>query len=799
MSMTALIFAAGAAVVRSVTTTAPGWTFSETECPEFESRVQQVVDRDLTLEDWRGRAIRSGLHFREGRLQLNPLPPGFYRVTLTNDVVFDFCVVRKDPCRAKDSFFALDSALSQCARTNVWDCPWYGGNTYRVVCELMRKVGVTQTRERMCWAAMNPSRDVFDFSYYQRQAKLLRENGIVTTGIFGDTPHWAGGMNAKRHLPPDLMALYRLMTNAVPAYGETYNAWGFWNEPELSMVPEPIWEYVAAFKAFSLAVHAADPAKPVLAGALADVPKDAWGDGLIRNDFAKYADALNIHTYYEPVVYPGWHASVRAFLERCGRPDWQVWLTECGTNLEGDSDRDGVRKGLKAHSREQEMVWAEFYPKGSILHQFGGIYRSWLFMFGCYNERGGRKDWGSMRRDGSVKPIHAAISAVTGELGAAKLLGEKKIGEGLRAFLYEQPDGTETLAYWSVSEIDTAKSGPVHPKDRLEKPFSLRTADGEHRLVDMMGTPRTVCASDGRLDLVAERYPNYLSGLRGMKPDVPAQPSGRLIRYEPRTGEDLTVVLRPKLSDDFEITGRKSRAELLKETGRLKIELWNFSGEEKIGRLVTKGASLTDVPERFVLPPWTNVTVSATFVPPKEGPFEGEFKVLFLHGERFSTKATFAYMDRHRFLSGCTAVPLALEDPTLWTRNDSGQKYSCVYDEAEKAVRFDVAWTGETGPWFFPVHTLKLPGESFAGVKMLEFEVKSCMDKVENDFNAAVLMPLYKDGRCVHLHYPAPTFNWEVRRVALPDDAADVTAFRVGANPRGRKLTFWLRGFRLLK
>ena len=179
------------------------------------------------------------------------------------------------------------------------------------------------------------------------------------------------------------------------------------------MVPEPIWEYVAAFKAFSLAVHAADPAKPVLAGALADVPKDSWGDGLIRNDFAKYADALNIHTYYEPVLYPDWHASVRAFLERCGRPDWQVWLTECGTNLEGDSDRDGVRKGLKAHSREQEMVWAEFYPKGSILHQFGGIYRSWLFMFGCYNEQGGRRDWGSMRRNGTVKPIHASMAAVS--------------------------------------------------------------------------------------------------------------------------------------------------------------------------------------------------------------------------------------------------------------------------------------------------------------------------------------------------------------------------------------------------
>lgn len=779
-----------------VQTPAPGWTFLESERPVFECSAVNVVWR---LKDWRGRELRCGDWPETGRLEMELLPPGFYRVEGNGIKAFDFCVVRHNPCHAKDSFFALDSALSQCARTNAWDCPWYGGNTYRVVCELMHKLGVSQTRERMCWAKMNPSRDVFDFSYYMRQARLMRENGIVTTGIFGDTPHWAGGMNSKRHLPPNLMDLYRLMTNAVPAFGEIYNAWGFWNEPELSMVPEPIWEYVAAFKAFSLSVHDADPRKPVLAGALADVPQDTWGDGLIQNDFAKYADAFNIHTYYEPVRYPDWHASLRKFLERCGRPDWQVWLTESGTNLEGDSNTDGVRKGLKAHNLEQEMVWAEFYPKSCILHQFGGIYRSWLFMFGCYNERNGRKDWGSMRRDGSVKPIHAAISAITGELGSARLLGEKKIGDGLRAFVYEQPDGTETLAFWSVSEVDTAKSGPVHPKDMLRKSFSVQVAEGEYRLVDMMGTPQTVRTSEGRLDLVAERYVNYLSGLRGLEPDEQASPVGRLIRYEPQKDEDLTVVIRPKLSDDFEITGRKSRAELLKETGLLKIELWNFSDKEKSGCLVTKGATLTGVPECIVLPPWTNVTVVATFVPPKTGPIEGVLEMRFLHGERFSTKATFAYMDRCRFLSGCAAVPMALENPALWKRNDSGQRYSCTYDENEKAVRFDVSWTGETGPWFFPVHTLKMPEESLDGAKMLEFEVKSIQDKVENDYNAAVLMPLYKDGRCIHLHYPAPTFNWELRRVALPDDATDITAFRVGANPRGRKLTFWIRNVRILK
>lgn len=42
---------------------------------------------------------------------------------------------------------------------------------------------------------------------------------------------------------------------------------------------------------------------------------------------------------------------------------------------------------------------AEICPKGMVLLQFGGIHRAWWFLFGCYNERHGEKDWGTMRRN----------------------------------------------------------------------------------------------------------------------------------------------------------------------------------------------------------------------------------------------------------------------------------------------------------------------------------------------------------------------------------------------------------------
>lgn len=843
-----------------ITTPAPGWTFTEDEPPVFELPFAAETNRNAAawvVRDWRGNEVRRGEWPADGRLELAPLPPGFYRVesqlisrnsslaTSAGGPSFDFCVVRRDPCRNPDSPFAVDSALSHRAET--FDCPWHGGNTFRVVCELMRKCGVVQTRERMAWNGMNPEPGIYTYGRRLDNVAHLRANGLVTTGIFAGTPGHAGGEEpGRRHLPTDLMALYTLMTNAVPVFGDAYNAWGFWNEPDLSMVPEPVWEYVAAFKAFALAVRAADPAKPVLLGALADVPDPDFGAGLVANEFQKFADIFNIHTYLEPTRLPSWQAGLRDFLAQCGRPGWAVWLTEFGTNLEGDATEDGVRPGIKAHSREQEMIWAEWYPKGAILQQMGGIDRSWLFLFGCYNERGDRKDWGTMRRDGHVKPICAALSALTGELGNARLMGEVKVGNGIRAFLYEQPadmeerqaDGNlkaacpprQTLAFWSVSEIDTAMQGPVHPKEALERPFQIavfhpssRASDeaaslaDSLRLIDMMGMPRPapIPSTDGALALMAERWPQYLTGQLGLAPDIPAPPPGRVIRYEAAHGEDLSIVVRPKLSADFEIVGHKSRAELVAAGGgSLTVELWNFSGEEKTGRLIVgagaggqfassrpaarasgEAAALADI----LLPAWGHATVPLCYTPPADGPLETVLELRFSSDAGVSTAARVPVFDRARFLATCEVVPLALEDPARWRRNDSGQSFSCAYDEAEKAIRWEVGWTGETGPWFMPWHDLRLPEESFAGAKMLEFEVKSEQDKVENDYNSAVLMPTWADGHSLNLHYAPPGFNWEVRRVALPPDAGGVVSIRLGGAPRGRRLTFWLRNVRILK
>ncbi len=86
---------------------------------------------------------------------------------------------------------------------------------------------------------------------------------------------------------------------------------------------------------------------------------------------------------------------------------------------------------------------------------------------------------------------------------------------------------------------------------------------------------------------------------------------------------------------------------------------------------------------------------------------------------------------------------------------------------------------------------------------MIEFEVKSVQDKVENDFACANLMLCYGEGarHDTKRAYPPPIGVWERRKVQIgeKDNPAGVKAIRIGANPKGTKCTFWIRNIVILR
>jgi hypothetical protein len=831
------------------------------------------------LVDWRGREIEgaAGAFDSEGNAALPPLPAGYYRMVdarstppdgsaasplseggndtgnsplrgggstpsvATNRTLATLAVVSPLVTRhsslvtgelaTASSSYAVDTASAWISRPGAFLCPWNDGDTERTVADLVRLCGFRHVRDRLKWQSAQPSPDVPpDFSRNLATAALFHERGAAVSGMFHDAPRWT---RPSQKLPGDLGALHRFCAEAAAAFGEGVEDWEFWNEPDIHFAPEPVWEYTAAMKTAYLGFKSTLPDLPVLNGALCQMPgKSRYFDIFFDNDAAHYFDIYNYHTYLPPAKYPEAFARIRERLEEAGATNCPIWVTEFGTNLEGHSDREGAKKGMMAHSPEQELVHAEFYPKAQIALMMEGVERAYFFVFAAFNERKGRKDWGVMRRDGTVKPVFSAMATAVRELGDASLLGALATPKGIRAFLFEQPDGSQTVAFWSESPIDTATSNAIiKPTPDYATPFTINAplreggggeADGGStakpspmRLIDMCGMATNfVPSADGTITLTATRFPAYLTGLHGLQADSPPHSRGATLRprsghlgYVDTDGIDISIVLRVDLNrKDFSIGSQKTLASLDTDEGRLRVEVWNFSDAAKTGTVSISGCTLSGLPsEPFVLQQFGHAGFDCVLTPGGEAPSAhfSELKLVGNFNGRSTTKAVVPLFFAKRFLASCERVPLEAANPSLWERNSSADEQTIAFDEDEGAIRFNAVWRDDIKDrWFYPVRRLDLPRESPVGAHRIVFEVKSEQDKVENDYKACKLMLASGDGKTdIYLDYDPPTREWEKRYVDIPPDTdlSTITLLRIGANPLGSRCTFWVRDVEVLK
>ena len=782
------------------------------------------------LLDWRGRDTGvSGAFDEAGTATLPPLPTGYYSLSpLTTLHSSPFTLNSSLAVVADPLAFPPDLAspigIDACSSwfSDGFLCPWNNGEKARTVADIIRLAGVAHVRERLSWRGVQKKSDAAPaWGHYTNVTARFAMRGIGVSQMFHDAPGWTGGNTPRKlgnglALPRDLDALWRFCHDAAIAFGDTVEDWEFWNEEDIHFAPEPAWDYAAALKVAYLGFKAALPNKPVALGGLAGIPDStSYEATILANDAAKFFDVFNWHTYGSHLAYGRHIATIRGSLAKAGVPNRAIWVTEFGTNSEGHSNTEGAikGKGLMAHSPEQELVHAEFHPKAEIALRAAGVARDYFFVFCPVNERGGHKDWGVMRRDGTVKPVYAAIATLNREVGAARLLGAIDADAGIRAWLFERPDGLQTVAFWSESPLDKGAGGVVKPDPDFAREWVLRPAESSagqrsYRLSNMCGAISVVAATNGTLALPATRFPSYVSGLRGLRADRAAVPPGRVLPYEPAPDENLSVVIRADLNrDDFEIGDAKTLAILKGATGRMRIQVWNFGDAAATGVVEAAGAHVEGLPaEPFAVGPRGSGPVEFDIAVSGDGAGPDRETLALsgvFDGKRTSRLAIPIFHER-RFEAGAVREPLAWNDPALWRRNDSAQTYRISRDEAEGgAIRFDVAWTEDgTDRWFYPVRGLDLPGESLAGAKAIEFEVKTAQDKVENNFGHSLAMLVYRDGRADrNISYLPPTRDWERRRLAIPGNAdpAAVTAIRFGGNPAGRSLTFWLRNVSILK
>ena len=598
----AAILAAAPMLHAAIVLDAPGHVYTDRERPTAFGGAPGAT---YELTDWRGQAVdapgATGVFGERGFAMLPRLPTGYYHLKSgEEDATFAVVPVPESRVFDHDSFYGIDSAQSWVSRPGQFRCPWNGGDTYRTVSDLIWRTGLPHVRERLRWGEVNPTTNAYNYSYYMYNADMLRARGILVSGMFHDAASWAG---RKIKLPANLYAIHDFCAHTAAAFGDRMGDWEFWNEEDIHFAPEPAWYYAATLKAAYLGFKAGKPDCTVLNGALLYMPDNTYARCLFDNDAGKFFDVYNQHVYSSIASFPGSFASLRSFMGRYGLGDRAVWITESGTRMEGMSKSDGAMKGQKAHSPDQELVLAEYYAKSQVAFQMEGVSRNYFFVFGAYNENDGAKDWGVMRRDGTVKPIYAAISAMTRELVSARLVGTMNVGKELRAYVFEQPDGSQTLMFWSVSPVDTAGSGVVATPD-FARPLELAVSNGTYRVSDLCGVCSSATVTNGVLSLESTRFPTYVAGLRGLAATKPARPRGKVMPYVPTADEDLSVIVSVDLDkQDFQVSGQKSRAYLKNDTGRMRVQVWNMGDAAKTGRVEVAGCTVEGLPETLDLGP----------------------------------------------------------------------------------------------------------------------------------------------------------------------------------------------------
>lgn len=725
----------------------------------------------------------------DGALRLAPLPRGYYRLTLAApDRKFQGAcsfAVLPDPAGRRnnpESPYAMMTGLGIIDTVRMYPAGYEQG--VRDFVKLCRLTGLQYVREILNYAAIEKSRGAYDWKIYGQPPELFAQAGIRVSAAWQNAPAWAHEKDGS--LPNDLKIAYSFGKMLAETYRNKIQTIEFWNEPD-GTCKEGAWEFAAMTKAAYLGLKAGNPEVWITNGSLIGAPAgNSYGRAALSNDLAGYFDIFNYHIYEGLPTYPEYIAEWKKLLVQNGcAADIPIWITENGTEVEGNATVPTKFGNNMAHSPSQEMVWAEFVPKSQLLQQSLGVARTFTFVLPPMNERAGVKAWGLVRRDFTAKPGLVSFATLTDQLAAAEYLGQPDLGPGIRAFLFRQPDNRHTLAFWSESELDL--SGMRLSQEDFCRDFSLPVKSGG-TLVDIFGTPEEISATGGRINLTATRQPAYFTGTFELPikvaPVATGKPGAALADY------DKTIVLR--IIPRVKCTLNAQRNLLIyPEAQELKmtLQIANFSNEVKRGH-VTSNKKFTELAPELELQPFEIREIDLTIVPE-----EATGPVLYRFSGTFNNRpiSCLQLPVLHRSLRGGTPLTGSC-DPSKWRQNSSGN-LTVTKDETEQAVRFDVTFAPGADRWVFPEF---LPEESLAGMTAISFEIKVASPKSDNHLVMFVEGRTAEVGKDYRVRYQSAEGVWKQNFVFSPVLYPEkVKQIRIGFTPRTDSATFWIRNLKV--
>jgi hypothetical protein len=363
---------------------------------------------------------------------------------------------------------------------------------------LMRDAGATWVSTSIYWSIIEPSKGVYDWTYFDKKAQSAQEAGMNLFVLFTSNPNWAAALpGGPVTNTQDLVDFTTVMVERYDCDGlddapgqPCIHHWSFYAEPDNGWLPEEgsqkgYWGhngagYAAMLAQVAPAMHAASPDAHVMIGGLAYDWFEEDGGPYVQSFLGDTLDALNalggaalyiddVAFHYYPISEVRWPSIREKIIEIQGImsshgagdiplicPEMGYWSSPLFDSSEQRQAQRLVQMFVRGLSVDVSMLSWYKIPDAAVAGSADDLYPD--------------RTSGLVRVDGSLKPSYYAYQTMTREL---KGLHYQRLFQptGVEGYVFASPSGAEKTVLWSKVGVAEA----VFPVTHLR----LVTIDGQ--------------------------------------------------------------------------------------------------------------------------------------------------------------------------------------------------------------------------------------------------------------------------------------------------------------------------------
>lgn len=395
--------------------------------------------------------------------------------------------------------------------------------------------GAKIVRVDFAWARIQPKKDVFNFSIYDRLVDAFGRNGVEMQALLGYSIPWAVDKDYRPKNPkkqgqplPDATA-YGIFCGAVAErYKDRIRYFEFWNEPDLiTFANFPAEDYMKLMRTGYDAVKKVAPDSKVMNGGIAsahtnDSGRDTHNNGLFELLLADKGRHFDLFAFHGHGPYRNYVEQLD-ILEKYGliTPD-KPWGWYSNETAQSSAD---VGEKVQAEALFRKLIHS--WARGAMGFNWYNLREKNYYPPG-HHER----HFGMITAEFEPKPVYITYNMLANTYRGAKFIQSLRLGGGIQAELFQDTARQCVLALWSDAGDRTVL-------------FSGLPA-GTVR-IDLYGNETPIPARDGLSCLKLSvspfslRFPAVSPEMIRVPGELFSGPLPRQLTLEPGVGYNLTL------------------------------------------------------------------------------------------------------------------------------------------------------------------------------------------------------------------------------------------------------------------